>query len=295
MVAVELTVVVDIANMQCLHPVILVGRGAVPCGKCMPCLVKKQRDWAFRLEYEVKYSPSAWFITLTYDDDHVPIDNELLCPIVSKRDIQLFMKRFRKDLSILGFTCRYFICAEYGPKTFRPHYHGIILDLPLSLTRNTLSNILVTAWQNGFVTLAPVTTARCRYVAKYCSSYMFLPKHLQDGSRKPFLLVSKKIGIGSSMLRDSRITDLRNAPTSSIRGSDGNMQSIPRYLRNKIFDDEMLATIVDGNTRLSNERYQELIRVEERMSGHELITYENDRKEQYVRVKQSRIFKNHKI
>lgn len=128
--------------MLCLSPV-LTKYGLVPCGKCMACLVKKQRDWTFRIEQEVKYSSSAWFITLTYDEEHVPVDEELMVPVVSKRDIQLFMKRFRKELSALGYSCRYFICAEYGPKTLRPHYHGILFDLPLIFGRKFLSDLTI--------------------------------------------------------------------------------------------------------------------------------------------------------
>lgn len=42
----------------------------------------------------------------------------------SKRDAQLFLKRVRKNLSKYSDEkIRYYIVSEYGPKTFRAHYH----------------------------------------------------------------------------------------------------------------------------------------------------------------------------
>ena len=53
------------------------GRGAkdritIPCGKCLPCKMRKRSSWSFRLVQELRYSKSAYFITLTYDDFNVP-------------------------------------------------------------------------------------------------------------------------------------------------------------------------------------------------------------------------------
>ena len=45
---------------------------------------------------------------------------------VRKRDIQLWLKRARKQLN-KKFT--YYITSEYGPSTLRPHYHGILFGL----------------------------------------------------------------------------------------------------------------------------------------------------------------------
>lgn len=285
--------------MLCLSP-ILTKYGLVPCGKCMACLVKKQRDWTFRIEQEVKYSPSAWFITLTYDEEHVPVDEELMVPVVSKRDIQLFMKRFRKEISILGYSCRYFICAEYGPKTLRPHYHGILFDLPLTFTKKFLSDLLVRTWQQGFITLAPVTPGRCRYVAKYCSSFMFLPKYLQSERRKPFLLVSRKVGIGKTFVdRDPRIEDLRRTPKSAIRGENGNMQTIPRYIRQKIYDSDMSLQLAVDNFSSQVERLKEGFSTDildyEKYGLSFLLRRDLERKEQYVNIKKKRILNRGKL
>ena len=48
---------------------------------------------------------------------------------VSRVDVQKFLKRLRINIVRTlkrKVQIRYLISAEYGPKTFRPHYHGII-------------------------------------------------------------------------------------------------------------------------------------------------------------------------
>lgn len=45
---------------------------SLPCGKCIGCRLDYSRQWADRLMLELQYHDSAYFITLTYNDDHVP-------------------------------------------------------------------------------------------------------------------------------------------------------------------------------------------------------------------------------
>lgn len=63
----------------------------VPCGKCLLCRDKKAKDMATRATCETaaaEYPPL--FVTLTYEDNYLPEDG------VNKRDVQLFLKRFRE-------------------------------------------------------------------------------------------------------------------------------------------------------------------------------------------------------
>ncbi len=71
-------------------------------------------------------------MTLTYDDEHLPINDYVDSdgvihgkPTLRKRDVQLFLKRLRKNYKYDNHI-KYFCCGEYGGKTFRPHYHLII-------------------------------------------------------------------------------------------------------------------------------------------------------------------------
>lgn len=178
---------------------------AVPCGHCIECRLTYAMDWATRCMLEKKYYPEeeCWFLTLTYDDDHLRshtvVDEEngdIITGIsLDKRDLRNFWKKVRyyyPDSKI-----KYIDCGEYGTHTNRPHNHAIVFGLPLPL--NTLkfyknnemgdrlwSQIpsekieipgkepkykttpsLEQIWGKGFVTISRVTIETCAYVARY--------------------------------------------------------------------------------------------------------------------------------
>jgi hypothetical protein len=111
------------------------------------------------------------FITLTYNDENLPVDHS-----IHKEELQKFFKRLRKNT---GVKIRYFACGEYGSKkkTFRPHYHAVIFgyDFPdkrlWSKKRGNLlytSKILDKAWQHkGWASIGDVTFESAAYVARY--------------------------------------------------------------------------------------------------------------------------------
>ena len=109
----------------------------LPCGHCLGCRVDHAKEWSNRLIMESMYHDSAFFVTLTYDDDHIPIvehtDEEtgeyFINSSLCKRDIQLFIKKLRRRFP--DDSIRYYIAGEYGPSTGRAHYHAIIFGLHL--------------------------------------------------------------------------------------------------------------------------------------------------------------------
>ena len=44
----------------------------IPCGKCKDCLLKKAREWSVRCMHENEFHNEACFITLTYNNEHLP-------------------------------------------------------------------------------------------------------------------------------------------------------------------------------------------------------------------------------
>lgn len=103
----------------------------VPCGQCPACLEIKQQYIVQRLEIEQNRS-DTYFITLTYDDSHLPFftfPDGYVMPYPDKRDIQLMFKRIRKDKVFTSF--KYYCVSEYGHVTHRPHWH-LLLFLPKS-------------------------------------------------------------------------------------------------------------------------------------------------------------------
>lgn len=110
----------------------------------------------------------ACFITLTYSDEHMPENRSL-----NKREFQLFTKRLRKTLDR---KIQFLACGEYGPKTFRPHYHALIFGddfsfdrryVPTKTGKHFRSETLLKAWGKGFIDIEDMTWSNANYVAGY--------------------------------------------------------------------------------------------------------------------------------
>lgn len=206
--------------MKCISPIFVRKQMMhVPCGKCAFCIQKQINSWCIRLRHEMDVSSSAFFLTLTYNDEHLPPDGEL-----SKRDLQLFIKRLRKR----NPGIRYFAVGEYGSNFERPHYHAVIYNL--------LDLDLVTAsWKDdngqdiGFISGSRATPGRIRYMV----SYMALP---QDVSHRqpPFRLMSRNPGIGSAYIQ--KMGEHHRARSDCVVYDFDCPNAMPRYYMDKIFD-----------------------------------------------------------
>lgn len=158
----------------------------VPCGKCIGCIQKRVRDWALRCEHEARMHEFNYFVTLTYDDKHLP-DGNSLC----YSDFQSFMKKARHWYGIFDWRTkkqwdktkiRFFMCGEYGALK-RPHYHVLLFNFPIPdlkfLKKSDKGSNLYTSelvsmlWSHrGFVTIGAVEYASAAYVAQYCVKKM---------------------------------------------------------------------------------------------------------------------------
>nr|QJB19974.1 MAG: replication initiator protein [Microvirus sp.] len=235
--------------MECISPISLprpnglgsIDRITVPCGRCFNCMSLKRNQWAYRIQQQLKVSYTAYFVTLTYSDDHL-LGN--LC----KKDIQDFLKRVRKgltnskkndlvnngirvsektkvsEIASKGLNMTYYIIGEYGSKTFRPHYHGIFFNLP-----NDPQLMLINHWKKGFVHVGQVNPASIKYATKY----MITKSDFPDGLVKPFMLVSKGMGLSYvEKMKEWHISGERfYAPDLG-----GKKVALPRYYRDKMFN-----------------------------------------------------------
>lgn len=156
----------------------------VPCGHCLECKKARAKQWAYRCMLEKDHSEDCHYITLTYDDAHVP-------PQVRNSDFPAFMKRLRK---IVGPGVRFFACSEEGERTHRPHFHAILFNCPLNIDGFS-SPELRQAWPYGFVCREDVTVKSCAYVAQYTA------KKVGDSDRTK-LFMSRRPGIGERWLKD---------------------------------------------------------------------------------------------
>lgn len=184
----------------------------IPCGKCAGCRMDYAKSWADRMMMELPYHEESYFVTLTYDNEHLPIvensDGAFHATLV-KSHVSEFMKRLRSALAYKDLPkVRFFACGEYGGQTFRPHYHliifGLHLDDLLPNGKNPLgdqyfeSKFLDLIWDKGFVSVGSVTYESCAYVGRYVTKKIGDNKLDYDelGIEPEFTLMSRKPGIG---------------------------------------------------------------------------------------------------
>lgn len=198
--------------------------------------------WALRCVHESKLHEAKCFITLTYDDKHLPEGNTLV-----KSDLQKFFKRLRKKCG----SFRYFACGEYGEKGLRPHYHAIIFGLSFQEDRKKLSTngrgdilyyskTLTETWQNGHATVGSFTYATAAYTARYILKkiggehahnhyYRADPRTGQLSHVVPeFACMSLKPGIGYGWWEKYKA----DAFPSDFLTHEGKRHVVPRYYTN---------------------------------------------------------------
>lgn len=220
---------------------------ACACGHCLECAQKYQNDWSFRLSCEAIYWKHVYFVTLTYDNENLPlqtiVDDTYLSsanaavlslpptksrlkflrnpnnkdflnvltgsqigdflPEVNKTDCQLYLKRLRESLRLkYNSFIKFFLCSEYGPNTFRPHYHLLIYShLPIG----QISSAIVDSWKLGEVKYKEIIydhspSGDFQNVSGYVSKYVSKPTVFESPwvnfgfVRKPFRLMSKGLG-----------------------------------------------------------------------------------------------------
>lgn len=110
------------------------------------------------------------FVTLTYDDAHLPPDGSLRV-----EHWQKFAKRLRKKAG----PFRFFHAGEYGDRSGRPHYHAVMFGLDFAGDRQLWKNaasgplfvspLLERTWGHGFAVIGNLTFESAAYVARYCT------------------------------------------------------------------------------------------------------------------------------
>ncbi len=272
-------------DIKSRHEIIIkngVKRLSVPCGKCYPCLQNRRNEWTFRLEQEMKVSTSAWFLTLTYEDNNLPLYNIKTEKITTfgqlsrmvkeieeldfnyrgtlvKKDYQQFMKKLRwhtdkwyKEIGDLAEIhglkkrpVKYYAVGEYGAKTERPHYHAIIFNVPISIIKK-LDNI----WEKGFVKAGDVNTASIHYVTKYVIN----PDHKRVNQQNEFALISR--GIGYSYIEANKKWHRENENYYVINKSGGK-QKMPRYYKDKTFSKHQQKVEGHSNMLIGDKNFKE--------------------------------------
>jgi hypothetical protein len=284
-------------------------RLTVPCGKCINCFQNKRSDWTLRLLEELKTAESAHFITLTYDDDHIPQP----VPELQKKDIQAFLKRLRwrvdkyhksveekRSEALKMSPVRYFVVGEYGPRTLRPHYHGILFNVP----NEKVEQWVLSAWsvdsQNlGFVHVGSVTQASIHYTTKYVLDALLSTGNFSDlkdsqGEWKvnpPFSLMSRRPGIGENYVKRYK-SHHRNHQVDHYTYPGNIKQRLPRYYKTKIFNEHEREQFAKQNEQkaFEKEENERRKRASKGMSENYVYTqYEKSKENMLKKSKQRKI------
>jgi len=242
-----------------------IGDIELPCGRCNGCRIAKSKEWAIRCVHEAKTHSSNDFITLTYNNDHLPSDHGL-----HHLHFQKFIRKLRnrvnddkkkfldnKELNPEYTEIRYYMCGEYGKATeendyiARPHFHAILFGYqyqdrkPHVVRRGHqtyLSELLSQDWGKGFIETSDVTFKSAAYVARYIikkqkkdseNLTIFSPETgAITGQRIPeYTHMSLKPGIGQKYYYDN-IMDI--FPGDFVMIEAGRKLEVPKYYKESL-------------------------------------------------------------
>lgn len=233
---------------MCIKPLNLPDR-TVKCGQCKECLTQRARTWALRLTEENRRQKSAYFCTLTYSEENVPIidtiheGKEITVTTLVQKDMQDFLKRIRNNQrKITTKKIRMFYTGEYGGDTKRAHYHMIIFNLDKNLTsfdptrkskKPQVDHKLERIWKKGHVRTGRVEGGSIRYVTNYMMS-----KNIDviGEQKKPFLACSQ--GLGAGYLDDYQMRHWEQGEHKVVTSKPMKYRpNLPRYYMERLFDE----------------------------------------------------------
>lgn len=170
-----------------------------------------------RLEQQSFFEPDMFHKSKTWlNPILIKVNLNGCLPFANVIDIQLFLKKLRKYLKpYTDEKIRYYVVSEYGPKTFRPHYH-ISLYYNSDTTHKYIGQCIRKAWSIqekvsqinsqrkniykmrslGNIDFSTSRGKTASYVAKYLNSYCALPRFYQNLPLRPFRSHSKYFAQG---------------------------------------------------------------------------------------------------
>lgn len=235
----------------------------IACGRCASCRKKRAAQWATRIMHETQFHEACSFVTLTFNDEHLPSDYSL-----SVATAQGFIKRLRDHLwRDFKIRISFFLVGEYGSnkqtkKSWdgvngedqgRPHFHVIIFGYDFSddrvLWRKTnrgdavyRSELLEKVWPYGFSEIGSVTSGSAQYCARYSFKKIggamaeshYSRVHPITGEvhqvEREFMLCSKRPAIGLRWFQEFE----GDAFPSDFVVVDGRKRPIPDYYARKL-------------------------------------------------------------
>lgn len=259
---------------------------SLPCGACIGCHMDRSLQWSLRCRLEASSWTHNVFLTLTYDDKHLPEFEDL-----DRKAPRLFVRYLRRHLRGVEEApdgsgrrpIRYFGCGEYGERSGRPHYHLLLFnvrfdDISQYGSETYTSRLVSKLWPCGTHLLGSVTPASASYVAGYAlkkvsaferSKYDVLMT--ADGEvytkNREFPMMSLKPPIGYYWYAKYK-SDLRNG----FIVLDGKQMAVPRLFRDKLkADDPRIFEQMQWARDKKMASFDPADRTEERLGVRELV------------------------
>ena len=246
----------------------------VPCNHCWACQLKYSAEWATRIMLESQKYEQNYYITLTYDQKNVPIAEQTSWEqydpdpedphgpkIKTKQtrendgtwgytlypeDMNTFINSLRKRFERKGHEgIKYFYCGEYGTETQRPHYHIILMNVPLNETKfydpwiddnwkaHWKSTELEELWGKGIIDVCELEWSCAAYVARYCTKKIELSGdktiYLENGKFPEFIRMSKGIGFDYFEKHYKEIYKNDELILKTIKGNAGSIKPPRAY------------------------------------------------------------------
>lgn len=204
------------------------------------------------MTHEQQCHATSSFLTLTYDDKHLPKYGQL-----EKADLRRFFKRLWKA----GLPFRYVACGEYGERGRRPHFYVALFGQDFASDRVFykngsngdplfISKTLMQFWPEGISTIGALTFESCAYIARYITARLnessklsIRPLACDPDSGElimpnpEFLVMSRKPGIGAEWYDKFFMSDV--FPHGRVI-ANGSPAPIPRFYKDKLTKQNMM-------------------------------------------------------
>ena len=143
--------------------------------------------------------------------------NEIL--VLNPYDQNLFFKRLRKLIAEkYNEKICYYLVSEYGGRTYRPHWHGILFFNSDALT-SSICELVSKSWNYGRTDCSLSRGSAAGYVASYINSFVDLPDFFNRHKEiKPRSYHSKGLSVNSLFPRSSDISEVQSVASSCFDG-----------------------------------------------------------------------------
>lgn len=236
--------------MLCRNPYIPISQIPAPCGKCPECLTNRKQLWTHRIMLESKLHEKCSFVTLTYDDEHLPTNDEGV-PTLEPDHLTMFIKNLRSKIE---GKIRYYAVGEYGTageRPLNPHFHICLFGVgeeqyeEISLSWQPPKGRGKRKQQEylGFTYTGGLTPQSAAYVAGYVQKKNQYAKDMYEELNiyPEFARMSNRPGLGAGHVKQiakiieanpEALTPAGDVPISLNHGT--RVMPLGRYLREKI-------------------------------------------------------------